>query len=91
MQTIRMILIMRFRMLLEIGITSISIYRYGMLCVIFKEWNSNTGKAKVRSGKMKMERPQMDGIQRLPSVSVKRSIGTFGSVIYNKPEVENLY
>ena len=51
----------------------------------------NTGKAKVRSGKMKMERPQMDGIQRLPSVSVKRSIGTFGSVIYNKPEVENLY
>ena len=51
----------------------------------------DTGKAKVRSGKMKMERPQMDGIQRLPSVSVKRSIGTFGSVIYNKPEVENLY
>lgn len=51
----------------------------------------NTGKAKVRSGKMKMERPQMDGIQRLPSVSVKRSIGTFGSLIYNKPEVENLY
>lgn len=51
----------------------------------------NTGKAKVRSGKMKMERPQMDEIQRLPSVSVKRSIGTFGSLIYNKPEVENLY
>ena len=46
MQTIRMILIMRFRMLLEIGITSISIYRYGMLCVIFKEWNPIQAKLK---------------------------------------------
>ena len=35
-----------FRMLLEIGITSISIYRYGMLCVIFKEWNPIQAKLK---------------------------------------------
>lgn len=31
---------------LEIGITSISIYRYGMLCVIFKEWNPIQAKLK---------------------------------------------
>lgn len=49
-----------------------------------------TGKPKSRSGKVRMERPQMDVIG-LPSVPIKRSIGTFGSVIYNKPEVENLY
>ena len=49
-----------------------------------------TGKPKSRSGKARMERPQMDVIG-LPSVPLKRSIGTFGSVIYNRPEVENLY
>lgn len=49
-----------------------------------------TGKPKSRSGRARMERPQMDVIG-LPSVPLKRSIGTFGSVIYNRPEVENLY
>lgn len=49
-----------------------------------------TGKPKSRSVVAGMERPQIDVIG-LPSVPLKRSVGTFGSVIYNRPEVENLY
>ena len=44
-----------------------------------------------RSGKAKLARPRMEGIIRLPSAPLKRPVGTFGSVIYNKPEIENLY
>ncbi len=38
-----------------------------------------------------MTRSQQDEIIRVPSVPLKRPVGTFGSLIYTKPEVENLY
>lgn len=49
-----------------------------------------TGEPLKRSGRSGMTRSQQDEIIRLPSVPLKRPVGTFGSVIYNNPEVENL-
>ena len=50
-----------------------------------------TGEPVKRSGRSGMTRSQPDEIIRVPSVPLKRPAGTFGSLIYNKPEVENLY
>lgn len=50
-----------------------------------------TGEPVKRSGRSGMTRSQQDEIIRVPSVPLKRPVGTFGSLIYNKPEVENLY
>ena len=61
------------------------------LCDI-KGVDPTTGEpVETRSGKIRLKRPEMNGIIRVPSAPVKRPIGTFGSVIYNRPEVENLY
>lgn len=50
-----------------------------------------TGDPLKRSGKSGLTRSPKEEIIRLPSVPLKRPLGTFGSVIYNKPEIENLY
>lgn len=61
------------------------------LCDI-KGVDPTTGEpVETRSGKARLKRPEMNGIIRVPSAPAKRPIGTFGSVIYNRPEVENLY
>lgn len=52
---------------------------------------SPTGESLTRSGKTRLQRPQINNIHRLPSLPVKLSIGTFGSVIYNNPEIENFH
>lgn len=77
-------------MLLEIGITLISIIHYiGHYDV--QGVDPMTGEPVKRSGRSGMTRSQPDEIIRVPSVPLKRPAGTFGSLIYNKPEVENLY
>lgn len=50
-----------------------------------------TGEPVKRSGRAGLTRSSKDEIIRVPSVPLKRPAGTFGSLIYNKPEVENLY
>ena len=50
-----------------------------------------TGEPVKRSGKLGLTRSPKEEIIGLPSVPLKRPVGTFGSVIYNKPEIENLY
>lgn len=50
-----------------------------------------TGEPVKRNGRAGLTRSSKEEIIRLPSVPLKRPVGTFGSLIYNKPEVENLY
>lgn len=50
-----------------------------------------TGEPLKRSGRAGLTRSPKEEIIRVPSVPLKRPVGTFGSVIYNRPEIENLY
>lgn len=50
-----------------------------------------TGEPLKRSGRAGLTRSPREEIIRVPSVPLKRPVGTFGSVIYNRPEIENLY
>ena len=63
---------------------------YWALCDV-QGVDPTTGEPVKRSGRSGMTRSQQDEIIRVPSVPLKRPVGTFGSLIYNKPEVENLY
>lgn len=63
---------------------------YWALCDV-QGVDPTTGEPLKRSGRSGMTRSQQDEIIRVPSVPLKRPVGTFGSLIYNKPEVENLY
>ena len=50
-----------------------------------------TGEPLKRSGRAGLTRSPKEEIIRVPSVPLKRPVGTFGSVIYNSPEIESLY
>ena len=63
---------------------------YWALCDV-QGVDPTTGEPVKRSGRSGMTRSQQDEIIRVPSIPLKRPVGTFGSLIYNKPEVENLY
>ena len=63
---------------------------YWALCDV-QGVDPTTGEPVKRSGRAGLTRSSKDEIIRVPSVPLKRPAGTFGSLIYNKPEVENLY
>ena len=63
---------------------------YWALCDV-QGVDPTTGEPVKRSGRTGLTRSSKDEIIRVPSVPLKRPAGTFGSLIYNKPEVENLY
>ena len=63
---------------------------YWALCDV-QGVDPTTGEPVKRSGRTGLTRSSKDEIIRVPSVPLKRPAGTFGSLIYNKTEVENLY
>ncbi len=77
-------------MLSEIG-TILILIIHGIGHYAMFKVDPTTGEPVKRSGRAGLTRSSKDEIIRGPSVPLKRPAGTFGSLIYNKPEVENLY